>query len=47
MAAAESRLDGMQLVVDCGNGAAFRLGPQVLERLGASVEALHAEGDGT
>lgn len=44
--AAEARLDGMRVVVDCANGAAFRLGPQVLARLGAEVEPLHAEGDG-
>jgi phosphoglucosamine mutase len=45
--AADARLDGMHVVVDCANGAAFRLGPQVLERLGARVEPLHAEGDGS
>ncbi|MGH2692394.1 MAG: phosphoglucosamine mutase [Actinomycetota bacterium] len=46
VAAAEARLDGMRVVVDCANGAAFRLGPQVLERLGAEVEPIHAEGNG-
>jgi phosphoglucosamine mutase len=45
--AADVRLDGMRVVVDCANGAAYRLGPQVLERLGAHVESLHAEGDGS
>jgi phosphoglucosamine mutase len=46
VAAAETRLDGMRVVVDCANGAAFRLGPHVLERLGADVRPIHAEGDG-
>lgn len=45
--AAEARLDGMRVVVDCANGAAFRLGPQILERLGAEVESLNDEGDGS
>ncbi|MGH2710411.1 MAG: phosphoglucosamine mutase [Actinomycetota bacterium] len=47
VASAEHPLDGMHVVVDCANGAAFRLGPQVLERLGARVEAVNAEGDGS
>src|SRR5918996_233153 len=33
-AAAETRLDGMRVVVDCGFGAAYRLAPEVLRRLG-------------
>ena len=45
-ASAEARLDGMKVVVDCANGAAFRLGPAALERLGAVVEPMHAEGNG-
>jgi phosphoglucosamine mutase len=44
--AAESRLEGMRVVVDCANGAAFRLGPEILRRLGAEVLPIHAEGDG-
>ena len=44
--AAEARLDGMRVVVDCANGAAFRLGPRVLERLGAEVHAINTEHDG-
>ena len=46
-AAAEAPLDGMRVVVDGANGAAFRLGPTALRRLGAEVEAIHAEPDGT
>jgi phosphoglucosamine mutase len=47
MAAAEARLDGMRVVVDGANGAAFRLGPEVLRRLGATVEPINVEPDGT
>ena len=41
------RLDGLRLVLDCANGAAHRLAPQVMERLGATVSVIHAEPDGT
>jgi phosphoglucosamine mutase len=41
------RLDGLRVVVDCGNGAAFRAAPRALEALGADVEVLHAVPDGT
>ncbi len=44
--AADASLDGMRIVVDCANGAAFRLGPQILRRLGAEVLVLNGEGDG-
>jgi phosphoglucosamine mutase len=47
VAAAEARLVGMRIVVDGANGAAFRLGPKALRRLGAEVETLNAEPDGT
>jgi phosphoglucosamine mutase len=47
VAAAEARLDGMRVVVDGANGAAYRLGPEALRRLGASVEAINVEPDGT
>src|SRR5436190_1325264 len=40
------RLDGMRVVLDCGNGAAFRSAPAVLRALGADVEVLHASPDG-
>ena len=45
--AAEARLDGMRVVVDCGNGAASAFAPAALARLGAEVVALNAEGDGS
>ena len=40
-------LEGMSLVVDCANGAATTLAPKVLRALGATVEVLHDEPDGT
>lgn len=41
------RLEGRRVVVDCGNGAAFRAAPRVLRELGVEVEVLHAAPDGT
>ncbi len=43
----ERRLDGMRVVIDCANGAASRVGPDLLRLLGAQVIVLHAEPDGT
>jgi phosphoglucosamine mutase len=40
-------LDGLHLVVDCANGSASHWAPGALERLGAMVEVIHAEPDGT
>ena len=39
-------LKGLHMVMDCGNGAASRLAPELFERLGARVEAICAEPDG-
>jgi phosphoglucosamine mutase len=44
---AESRLDGLSVVVDCANGAASREAPEVLSRLGAHVIAINNDPDGT
>ncbi len=41
------KLDGLHVVVDCANGAASAVAPDVLEDLGARVDALCAEPDGT
>ena len=41
-----TRFDGLRLVMDCGNGAAYRLGPEIFRRLGASVTVLCAEPNG-
>jgi phosphoglucosamine mutase len=42
----ECTLDGMRVVVDCANGAAYRAAPQVFEELGAEVSALAVDPDG-
>ncbi len=41
-----NRLDGLRVVVDCANGAASHLGPDVYRAAGADVVAIHAEPDG-
>ncbi len=52
MRALEQRFDGLdltgwRLLLDCANGAAFAVAPEVMRRLGASVDALAVEPDGT
>jgi phosphoglucosamine mutase len=39
-------LKQLTIVVDCANGASYRLAPQLFERLGARVIAINAEPDG-
>ena len=39
-------LDGLRIVIDCGHGAAYRVGPEVIEELGAQVIALGVDPDG-
>ena len=39
-------LTGLRLVLDCGNGAAFRSAPRVFRELGADVEVINASPDG-
>jgi phosphoglucosamine mutase len=39
-------LDGLKVVVDCANGAAYRVAPTVLSELGAEVHAIGATPDG-
>lgn len=39
-------LDGLKLVVDCANGAAYKVAPQVYEELGADVITMYDEPDG-
>jgi len=39
-------LEGMKIVLDCANGAAHRVGPQLLEELGAEVIALGVSPNG-
>ena len=42
----ETSLAGFKLMVDCGNGAAYRLAPLLFERLGMRVTALNAAPNG-
>lgn len=39
-------LDGMKIVLDCANGAAYGVAPRVLEELGAEVITIGVEPDG-
>ena len=39
-------LDGFKVVVDCGQGAAYRVAPEVLEELGARIIAQGVDPDG-
>ena len=41
-----SPLSGLKLVMDCANGAAHELAPQIFRDLGAYLTLLHAEPDG-
>ena len=41
------RLDGLRIVLDCANGAAYRAAPEVLWELGAEVITLGVSPDGT
>lgn len=42
----EADLKGLKVVLDCANGAAFRVCPEVFRRLGADIEAIGVEPDG-
>lgn len=42
----EMTLQGMRIVLDTANGAAYKVGPTVLEELGADVIVLHDKPDG-
>mgnify|MGYP000281837781 FL=1 len=41
------RLDGLRVVVDCANGAAYRVAPSVFYELGADVIPMAVDPDGT
>ncbi|MFZ5641845.1 MAG: phosphoglucosamine mutase [Bacillota bacterium] len=40
------RLDGLKVVVDCANGAAYQVAPRILKELGAEVIAVYDGPDG-
>ena len=46
LAAAGADLAGMSVVVDCANGAASTIAPELLRRLGATVHAINSDPDG-
>jgi len=46
LAAVPTRLDGLRVIVDCANGAAADLAPEVLRRAGADVVAIGTATDG-
>jgi phosphoglucosamine mutase len=46
VAAAETKLDGLAIVVDCANGAASEVAPELYRRLGATVHAINDSPDG-
>ncbi|HKV55446.1 MAG TPA: phosphoglucosamine mutase [Candidatus Binataceae bacterium] len=39
--------EGVKIVIDCANGAGYKVGPDALEELGAEVIAIGVEPDGT
>jgi phosphoglucosamine mutase len=39
-------LEGLKIVIDCANGAAYKVGPEVLEELGAEVFSIGVDPDG-
>ncbi len=39
-------LEGLRVVLDCAHGSASRFAPEAFERAGATVHALHCDGDG-
>jgi phosphoglucosamine mutase len=39
-------LDDLKVVLDCANGATYRVAPALFKRLGARVEVIHADPDG-
>jgi phosphoglucosamine mutase len=43
---ASVRMEGVKLAMDCGNGAAYKLAPELFRRLGAVVTTLSAEPNG-
>src|SRR5215212_4944907 len=39
-------LSGLRVLLDCANGATYRVAPEIFRRLGAQVEAIAVEPDG-
>ncbi len=43
---ADLRLDGLDVLIDCANGATYRVAPEIFRRLGANVTVMAAAPDG-
>jgi phosphoglucosamine mutase len=43
---AELRLDGLDVLIDCANGATYKVAPEIFRRLGADVTVVAATPDG-
>jgi phosphoglucosamine mutase len=43
---ADLRLDGLDVLIDCANGATYKVAPEIFRRLGAEVTVVAAEPDG-
>jgi phosphoglucosamine mutase len=43
----DQTLEGMKIVLDCANGATYKVAPTVFSELGASVTTIHSEPSGT
>ncbi len=43
----DQTLEGMRIVLDCANGATYKIAPTVFSELGAEVIALHCDPNGT
>jgi phosphoglucosamine mutase len=39
-------LEGMKILLDCANGATYRVAPTIFHELGASVQTIHCDPDG-
>jgi phosphoglucosamine mutase len=39
-------LEGMKIVLDCANGATYKVAPTIFHELGASVQTIHCDPDG-
>jgi len=40
-------LDGLKMVIDCSNGATYKIAPIIFQELGADVTAIHSSPNGT
>lgn len=43
----ELTLEGIKIVLDCANGATYKIAPIILSELGAEIIAIHSDPDGT